>query len=195
VSARVSPLTHRFAIFFLAILSVLGFALFLRALGPNTTASDADLKRGAEKFAALIQTKDSAALLGLFSEQGASFISGTYAVPKAEYSLAEIRKDFESKAGVYCIFFDTECLSRADAKERARQKGRPLKITLKSVLDLLDAAKEKRFVTYDISAANGKVTLLLSSRTADTAVLGDDALNFYFRQENGEWKLRNIEFQ
>jgi len=179
----------------LTIFPVLGLVLFLHVLGASAVESDADLKRGAEKFVALIQNKDSAALLGLFSEQGTSFISGTYAVPKAEYSLAEIRKDFGTKTGVYCVFFDSECLLRADGSERARQKGRPLKISLKSALDLLNAAKEKRFVTYDISAANGKVTLLLSSRTADRAVLGEDALNFYFRREDGEWKLRNIEFQ
>jgi hypothetical protein len=42
---------------------------------------------------------------------------------------------------------------------------------------------------------NGAVTLLLSTRTPDTARLGEDALNFYFRLENGQWKLRNLEYQ
>jgi len=98
-------------------------------------------------------------LLALFSEQGTSFINGTYALPKASYSPAEIRKEFAASTGVYCVFFDTA-------------------VPLRSVSDLLATREQKRFVTYSASAMNGEVTLLLSTRTPDTARLGEDALNF-----------------
>jgi hypothetical protein len=161
----------------------------------QTAGSGEDLKQGAQKFAKTIEDKDLSGLLNLFSEQGTSFTSGTYALSRVSYSQDDIRKDFAAKTGVYCLFFNTQCLRDADSKERTRLNRPPSKIALRSVIDLLAAASEKRFVTYDISSINGKVSLLLSSRTPDTARLGEDALNFYFRLENGEWKLRNVEFQ
>ena len=170
-------------------------ALLAITLQMRSAAADDALKKGAEKFVAAIESKDMSDLLRLFSRQGTSFISGTAALPKAEYSFAEIREDFERKTGAYCVFFDSSCLIQADEKERARSNHPPGKVRLKSASDLLALSKEKRFVTYPESATNGKVTLLLSSRTVDTATLGEDALNFYFRQEGGEWKLRNMEFQ
>jgi len=179
----------------LFVLLVLSYGLSTRAAVARAMPSDADLKKGAEKFIALVESKNAAALLELFSEQGTVFMSGTYALPKVDYSPTEIRKDFENKTGVWCVFFDTTCLREADSKERNRQNRRPLDITLFSAADLITSAKEKRFVTYDGSTANGKITLLLSTRSVDTARLGEDALNFYFRYEGGQWKLRNIEFQ
>jgi hypothetical protein len=171
--------------------------LFLsRGLGVSRAAGpDEDIRQGAQKFVKTIEEKDLPSLLNLFSEQGTSFTSGTYALSQVSYSQEEIRKDFAGKAGVYCLFFSTQCLRDADSKERARLNRRPPQIALRSVIDLLATASEKRFVTYEISSMNGKVSLLLSARTPDTARLGEDALNFYFRRENGEWKLRNVEFQ
>lgn len=153
----------------------------------------AQLRQGAEQFVSLIESKDIAALLSLFSEQGTSFIGTGYVPSKASLSQQEIREAFEGKTGVYCLFFDTKCLSEEDSKERSRRNGRPLSTPARSLLDLIAGAKTKRFVTYD-NVTNGKVTLLLSNRTPDTARLGDDALNFYFRFEQGQWKLRNVEY-
>jgi hypothetical protein len=158
-------------------------------------ASDEDLKRGAEKFIKLVEARDIPAVLDLFSEQGTSFISGTYALPKASYSRSEIRKDFESKNGAYCIFFDTACLREADSKERLRQKARPIEIPLTSVIDLVANAKTKKFVTFDASPMNGMVGLILTDVPLPQARQGRDALVFYFRPEDGQMKLRNIEFQ
>lgn len=159
--------------------------------------SDEELKKGAEKFVALIQTKNPSALLDLFSEQGTSFISGTYALPKAEYTPSQIRKDFEAKTGVYCVFFDTACLREADSKQRARQGARPIQIPLTSVFDLVVSAKAKKFVTFGLSNSNGEVALMLTdlSPQAPEARTGRDAIVFYFRSERGQLKLRNIEFQ
>lgn len=157
--------------------------------------SDEDLKRGAEKFVAVIESKNPSTLLDLFSEQGTSFISGTYALPKAEYSPEEIREDFASRTGVYCVFFDTTCLREADKKERTRQKGRPIQIPLSSVIDLVTTAKVKKFVTFDVSSGNGMVALLLTDVPPPQARQGRDAVVFYFRPEHGQMKLRNIEFQ
>ncbi len=162
------------------------------ARSPN---SEEELRSGAEKFVRLIESRDQGALLNLFSEQGTSFIGNAYVPSKVTLTPAEIRKDFEAKLGVYCLFFNTECFRQEDAKERLRQKGRPLRIPLRSVVDLISTASQKRFVTYDISKTNGKVSLLLSERTPDTARLGEDALNFYFRFEDGQWKLRNFEYE
>jgi hypothetical protein len=153
-----------------------------------------ELRSGAESFVKLIQSKETIAVLKRFSEQGTSFAGTAYVPSKASLSPGEIHKDFDEKVGVYCMFFDTKCFREEDAKERARSNGRVLKAPLTSLIDLLAKATEKRFVTYDISATNGKVTLLLSARTPDTARLGEDAVNFYFRFENGQWKLRNIEY-
>jgi hypothetical protein len=177
---------------------LLPLVVFFRMLSvADATAAlpDKELRVGAAKFVATVETKNTSALLALFSKQGTSFISGTYALPKVHYSLAEIHKDFESRSGVYCVFFDTACLREVDSKERARQQANPPRILLRSVIDLLASTKQRRFVTYPESAFNNKVTLLLSSRTTETARLGEDALNFYFRWEDGEWKLRNMEFQ
>jgi hypothetical protein len=171
------------------------FSLSLSFRVVQAAGPDQGLRQGAQKFVNLVEAKDSLSLLNLFSEQGTSFVSGTYALSKVEFSQSEIRKDFEAKTDVYCLFFNSQCLRDADSRERVRLNKPPLKIALRSISDLLAAANEKRFVTYDISSENGKVTLLLSARTPETARLGEDALNFYFRQENGEWKLRNVEFQ
>ena len=108
-------------------------------------------------------------------------------------SSREINKDFETKTGVYCLFFDSDCLREEDSKQRALLHGPRLVIPLQSVAGLLAKAKAKRFVTYE-NLNNGKVTLLLSDRTPDTARLGQDALNFYFRFEQSQWKLRNVEY-
>jgi hypothetical protein len=156
--------------------------------------SPAELRSGAESFVKLIQSKETTAVLNRFSEQGTSFIGTAYVPSKASLSPEEIHKNFDAKVGVYCLFFDTKCFREEDGKERARSNGRPLKAPLISLVDLLTKATEKRFVTYDISSTNGKVSLLLSARTPDTARLGEDAVNFYFRFENGQWKLRNIEY-
>jgi hypothetical protein len=153
----------------------------------------AQLRQGAEQFVSLIESKDVAGLLSLFSEQGTSFIGTGYVPSKASLSQQEIREAFEGKTGVYCLFFDSKCLSEEDSKERIRRSGRPLSTPARSLLDLIAGAKIKRFITYD-NMTNGKVTLLLSNRTPDTARLGDDALNFYFRFEQGQWKLRNVEY-
>jgi hypothetical protein len=172
------------------------FSFFLLHI-PETRAgtSDEELKKGAEKFVALIESKNPSALLDLFSEQGTSFISGTYALPKADYSPAEIRKDFETKTGVYCVFFDTACLREADSKERSRQAARPIQIPLTSVFDLVQTAKVRKFVTFDVSSMNGMVALVLTNLSAPEARIGRDAVEFYFRLEQGQMKLRNIEFQ
>jgi len=171
------------------------FAISVQTFETRATTSDDDLKRGAEKFVTAVESKDASALLDPFSEQGTSFISGAHALARASYKRSEIRKEFETKTGVYCIFFDTKCLREADSKEGGRQKAPPIRVPLRSIIDLVATAKQKRFVTYAISAANGEVTLLCCDRTPDTARQGEDAVNFYFRKENGEWKLRNVEYQ
>lgn len=172
------------------------FVLF-RTVETRAAANDEELKKGAEKFVALIESKNPSALLDLFSEQGTSFISGTYALPKAEYSPADIRKDFETKTGVYCVFFDTACLREADSKERVHQGARPIRIPLTSVFDLVGTAKVKKYVTFDSSGMNGMVALMLTdvSPQAPEALTGKDAVVFYFHAEHGQMKLRNIEFQ
>jgi hypothetical protein len=162
------------------------------AVHPSLGAdSRKDLRSGAAEFVKLIEKRDLPALLSRFSEQGTSFV-GTAYVP-VEASQQEIQRDFAAKAGVYCLFFDTSCLRDEDLKERTRQKGRPLTLPLESVIDLLATAKAKKIVTYE-NLSNGKVSLILSDRTPDTARLGQDALNFYFRFEQGQWKLRNLEY-
>jgi hypothetical protein len=181
-----------------AIPLVLLFSFFLLPIAETQAGtSDEELKKGAEKFVALIESKNPSALLDLFSEQGTSFISGTFALPKAEYSPVEIRKDFETKTGVYCVFFDTACLRGADSNERARQRARPIQIPLTSVFDLVATAKVKKFVTFDVSSMNGMVALVLTnvSPQAPEARTGKDAVVFYLRSEHGQMKLRNIEFQ
>jgi hypothetical protein len=171
----------------------LAFSLQLTQARSSQNSPD-ELRNGAESFIKLIQSKETTAVLNRFSEQGTSFIGTAYVPSKALLSPEDIHKDFDAKVGVYCMFFDTKCFREEDAKERARSNGRALKGPLSSLVDLLAKSKEKRFVTYDISGTNGKVTLLLSARTPDAARLGEDAVNFYFRFENGQWKLRNIEY-
>jgi len=167
--------------------SVLFCALAFHSVGVARSPNpEEELRSGAEKFVRLIGSRDQGALLNLFSEQGTSFIGTAYVPSKVTLTPAEVRKDFEAKLGVYCLFFDTECFRQEDAKERVRQKGRPLRTPLRSVMDLITTASQKRFVTYEISKTNGKVSLLLSERTPDTASIGEDALNFYFRFEDGQ---------
>jgi len=175
-------------------------SVFLSTFSPHrlagrTPALDEDLKRGAEKFVAVVESKNPSALLDLFSEQGTSFLSGTYALPKAEYCPAEIRKDFESKGGVYCVFFDTARQREADSKERLRKKARPIQIPLTSVVDLRATAKQDKFVTFEASSKNGMVGLILTDVPPPQARQGRDALVFYFRPGDGQMKLRNVEFQ
>jgi hypothetical protein len=180
--------------------AIYGFSLLFFALALNTLClaassnSEEQLRGGAEEFIRLIEARDQTALLSLISEQGTSFVGTAYVPSKASLTPGEIRKDFEGKTGVYCLFFDTECFRHEDLQERIRQNGRPLRTPLRSIADLLSTARQKKLVTYDISKANGKVSVLLSSRTPDTARLGEDALNFYFRLEDGKWKLRNVEY-
>jgi len=152
-----------------------------------------ELQKGAEEFVRLIEARNTAALQNRFSEQGTSFVGTAYVPSKVSLSPEEIRKDFETKTGVYCLFFDTTCFRAEDSKERTQQNGRALNAPLGAITDLLATAKAKRFVTYN-NLNNGKVTLLLSDRTPDTARLGQDAVNFYFRFEQGQWKLRNVEY-
>ena len=172
---------------------LLFFVLALPSVSAGSPNSQEELRRGAEQFVNLIEAKDVEALLNRFSEQGTSFIGTAYVPSSASLSRDEIRKEFAVKSGIYCLFFDTKCFRDEDSNERSRQHGRPLALPLQSLLDLLAAAKAKKFVTYD-TVGNGKVTLLLSDRTPDTARLGQDALNLYFRFEQGEWKLRNVEY-
>lgn len=183
------PKSHGFA--FLAALLIKPFFVDV----PVCATTDGELKRGAEKFVAIVEAKNSTALLSLFSEQGTSFISGTYALPKAEYSPEEIKQDFEKRTGVYCVFFDTTCLRAADAKGRTARNARPIQVPLNSVIDLVTSAKMKKFVTFDQSAMNGMVALVLTDVPEPHARLGRDAVEFYFRSEDGQMKLRNIEFQ
>lgn len=184
--------SHR-TLFMGALLFSLILSLQLTQAKSSQNSPD-ELRSGAESFVKLVQSKETTAVLNRFSEQGTSFVGTAYVPSKASLSPEEIRKDFDAKVGVYCLFFDTKCFREEDGKERARSNGRALKASLNSLIDLLAKATEKRFVTYDISSTNGKVTLLLSARTPDTARLGEDAVNFYFRFENGQWKLRNIEY-
>ena len=162
----------------------------------RAASSDEELKKGAQKLVAVIESKNDAALLELFSEQGTSFISGTYALANVEYSLPQIKKDFEAKNGVYCVFFDSACLRDADSKERARQKARPIDFPLFSIFDLVATAKVKRFRTFDVSSKNGMVAVVVTDVPPDApgARTGKDAIVFYLRFENGQMKLRNVEF-
>jgi hypothetical protein len=185
-----SPAGARVDTFRLLLLCLLVLSLSSAAWSRNPQA---ELRQGAEQFVSLLESKDVATLMNLFSEQGTSFIGTGYVPSKASLTQQEIREAFEGKTGVYCLFFDTKCLSEEDSKERSRRNGRPLSTPVRSLLDLIAGAKTKRFVTYD-NMTNGKVTLLLSNRTPDTARLGDDALNFYFTFEQGQWKLRNVEY-
>jgi hypothetical protein len=173
-------------------------SILLLTLASSSAAEAQDqqveLRRGAEELVKLIEKRDSAGLLKRFSEQGTSFIGTAYVPSEVSLIPDKIRQDFEGKRSVYCLFFDSECFRKEDSEERTRQNGRPLKGSLKSIFELLSSASEKRFVTYDISAQNGKVSVLLSKRTPDTARVGEDALNFYLRLEGGLWKLRNIEY-
>jgi hypothetical protein len=82
----------------LLVSSVFLFTFSPQLLAGRTPALDEDRKRGAEKFVSVVESKNPSALLDLFSEQGRSFIGGRYALPKAEYCPAEIRKDFEGQA-------------------------------------------------------------------------------------------------
>ena len=176
-------------------LSLLFFALALDTLRLAASSnSEEELRGGAEEFITLIEARDQTALLSLISEQGTSFIGTAYVPSKASLTPGAIWKDFEAKTGVYCLFFSTECLRQQDLQERTRQNGRPLRTPLRSIADLLSTARQKKLVTYDISKMNGKVSVLLSSRAPDAARLEEDALNFYFRLEDGKWKLRNVEY-
>ena len=170
-------------------LLLVGFVL----QGSSSSETPGGLRTGAEEFVKLIEANDLSALTNRFSEQGTSFVGGTYALTKTSFSPDEIRKDFEAKTGVYCLFFDTSCFRNKDAKERARRGGHPLTVPLQSLADLIAKAKIKKFVTYP-DRTNGQVSLILSNRTPDTARLGEDAVNFYFRFEQGQWKLRNLEY-
>lgn len=152
-----------------------------------------ELKNAAKEFVRLIESRDTAALTDQFSEQGTTFIGTAYSPAKVHLSREEIRRDLESKTGVYCLFFDSKCFQEEDVRERVRQKARSLDTPLRSIADLLTGAKEKRFVAYG-NLRNPKVTVLLSGRTPDTAILGVDAVNFYFRWEQGRWRLRNVEY-
>lgn len=173
---------------------VLSLLLLTPLMNVRTATSDEDLKRGAEKLITVVESKNTAALLDLFSEQGTVFMSNTYALPKVDYSPAEIRKDFENKKGVWCVFFDTACLREADSKDRARQKARPIDVPLTCVVELLASAKLRKFVTFDASSLNGMVALTLTDVPPPQARQGRDALVFYLRSESGQLKLRNIEF-
>jgi hypothetical protein len=180
---------------FLTVLVLIPLVLGFSAARDGQPQSPQDkLREGAQTFVELIRARDTAALLVRFSEQGTSFTGTAYVPSKAHLSPQEIHADFEAKVGVYCLFFDTKCFQQEDSKARTRENGRPLSSPLNSITDLLTKGTEKRFVTYNISNSNGKVSLLLSNRTPDTARLGEDAVNLYFRLENGQWKLRNIEY-
>jgi len=178
-----SPLLAGFAFFF-----------FLPLLACVSEAQQLDIKQGAESFVNLIQKRDVEALLDRFSEQGTSFVGTAYVPTKTTLALSETSADFRHKTGAYCLFFDTNCFRSEDASARAKENGRPLTIPLISVVELLAKATQIRFETYSITAQNGKVTVLLSPRTSETARLGEDAVNFYFRLEKGQWKLRNMEY-
>ncbi len=153
--------------------------------------SETELRRSAEEFVKAIENRDSGAVLSFFSHEGTSFIGIAFSIKNPPVPFNEIRKDFEAKTGIYCLFFDTGCFRAEDSRERKRQKGPPLRTAqLISLIEMLKTAKTKRFLTYD----NGKVTLLLSDTTLDRARLGRDALNFYFQLEAGQWKIVNIEY-
>jgi len=173
---------------------ILSLILLTPLVGVRAATSVEDLKRGAEKLMAVVESKNVAALLDLFSEQGTVFMSNTYALPRVDYTPGEIRKDFENKSGVWCVFFDTACLREADSRERARQTTRPIEIPLTSVVDLLAKAKLRKFVTFDVSSSNGMVGVILTDLQPPQARQGRDAVVVYLRSEGGQLKLRNIEF-
>jgi hypothetical protein len=178
----------------LFLLRALVFVLVLSSVNSAGAQNKQEgLLNGAREFANLVEIKDAQGVMNEISDQGTSFIGTAYTPIKVDLSRDEIRKDFETKTGVYCLFFDTRCFQEEDARERSRRNGRALVFHLRSIADLLATAKEKRFAAYD-NLTNGKVTLLLSGRTSETARLGEDAVNFYFRFERGQWKLRNVEY-
>jgi hypothetical protein len=147
--------------------------VLLPASAARAQSRQDSLLKGAREFVSLVEIRDTQGLMERMCE--------------------EIRKDFDTKTGIYCLFFETKCFREEDARERSRRNGRALLFPLQSIADLLTRAKDKRFLAYD-NLTNGKITLLLSERTPETARLGQDAVNFYFRFEQGQWKLRNVEY-
>jgi hypothetical protein len=94
----------------------------------------------------------------------------------------------------FALALDTLCLAASSNSEEELRGGAEEFITLIEARDqtaLLSLISEQG---TDISKMNGKVSVLLSLRAPDAARLGEDALNFYFRLEDGKWNLRNVEY-
>jgi hypothetical protein len=145
--------------------------VLLPASAARAQSRQDSLLKGAREFVSLVEIRDTQGLMERMSEQGTSFVGTAYTPSKADMSREEIRKDFDTKTGIYCLFFETKCFREEDARERSRRNGRALLFPLQSIADLLTRAKDKRFLAYD-NLTNGKITLLLSERTPETARLG-----------------------
>jgi hypothetical protein len=158
--------------------------------GPLIAQTKGQLKTGLEKaandFLSLIEKGDPKQLVGHCSQQGVLF--GVDAPP---VSRAVIRENIDKKKGIFCGFFDTDCMRREDSAERARNGALPATEPLYSYRErLLKASgREVRVSLRADFPTSGSVFVALKND-----VQAHRPLEFEFEYEKGEWRLSGISF-
>ena len=126
----------------------------------NTHTLQRDLELEAERLLTVVENGDPKEVLLLMSTKGV-----VLGVDEPRIPLGAIRRQFDSKDGLYCALFDTQCLRKEDAAERAKA-GAPLRAeplySYREILQKASARELKVSVSRISGLWSGYVTVDLT---------------------------------
>lgn len=159
------------------------------ALQPKTAAGqarDEELRKAAEAVIHSIQTGDVEGFMGFVSKDGVCFGVDCDSEP-----VEKMRKDLNAKEGFYCLLFDTECERRTvlEMWKTAKHKG-----DIKTVLSFRDQLQLARIKGTAVDSQNGRVNFDFIGGNGSSSDTNRWSLDFGFEQENGAWRLNDIEY-
>jgi hypothetical protein len=142
------------------------------------------VEKMANDFISLIEMGNPSRFTAYCSSHGVVF-----GVDPPPISVSRIQQDIDERRGIYCGLFNTECLRKEDAQDRARAGAPPSRVQLFSYRERLSKMVNRQVIVSDSSRGTVSVAVTSPGRG-----LSQEPMEFYFRLENGTWKLSDIPF-
>ena len=143
-----------------------------------------ELERLQHGFLSAIREGDSQAFLSYVSRHGVSL-----GVEPADVTRREIIREITQKKGIFCMLFDSECLTSEDAQRRFKGKRIPDGFKVCSYREMLAKPDEINVSTSVDDYGGAPRAEIIVHITNYTCSDTPDMWSFIFRREKSGWKL------
>lgn len=135
-----------------------------------------------------IKNRDGSSLIGYLSPRGAGF-----GVDQPMITVDDIKRQLNSKRGVYCLLFSTACIARNDSEVRFQSDSvlSQWKISYAEWLNLNSPYPIEGELLDDVGNLCGG---LIAVRGRHKTAMAPNVLELEFIFENGAWRLANTPY-